>query len=345
MNIPSKSALQESWNEVEDLQCQCAENVNLESRLTADLTKSRTDEENWRIRCLAAEKTMSLEDEIAHKDAFIRRQSIGSIEGINETSACTVHSVHSDMQLQQSVDKNPLLTFRDKIRSWSSGNLRGMDEMTKTPLSNFNSNAPPCESKHSLDQDEAYYRGAEAKMQQILDSRSMSSSPIGSVHDPYDTNIPEEEFFIEAEVQTAGEISIPNQFYLHGNAKSQEDLSLIISSRDEVIDNLERTLNQQLNNMQNMQSEMKCLMETQRIKEKRVSDKHKLKEQRLDKLVVSMREKLKSNEMSSKKQDEQLTALKSYIQELADELENVLKIVKKAEDEGFLFDSNPQKNQ
>lgn len=326
----SKAALQESWNEVEDLQCQCADHVDMETRLRAELTESFAGEENWRLRCLAAEEklpTMPSDQESSHEDNLIKHPSIGSLHGISETSSLAAHNSMQPQQPQQPFEKNPLLSLRDKMRSWSSGNLQGMDKSAAH------------ESKHSLDRDDAYYKAAEVKMQQILDSpegahhSSMSSAPSSP------TGAPDDFFFIEEEVpvQTAGEISNPGQFYLHGNAKSHDDLSLIISSRDEIIESLERTLNQQLNNMQNLQGEMVCLMETQRIKEKRLSSTHKSKEERLDKLVTSLRGKLESNTKATNKQDKNLVDCKLYIQELADELERVLKIVKKAEEGGFLF--------
>jgi len=193
---------------------------------------------------------------------------------------------------------------------------------------------------HAPDNDEAYYRATEANMQQILDSESMSSLPIDHFYGSETRNIPEEEFFIESEVQTDGDLSRTNHLYLHGSAKSQEDLSLIISSRDETIEKLEGSLNQQLNSMQDMQGEMTCLMEKQRTKAKKVSSTHKFKEENLDYLVVSMRKKLQANELRSKKQDKNLKECKLYIQELADELEKVLKIITRAQDGGFLQNCN-----
>jgi len=356
----SKAALQESWNEVEDLRCQCAEYAEVETRLNEQLTESRTGEKNWRLRCLSAEKikAMQIEKEDSNTDSIIRRRSLGSLGEISENRAHVVNN-----NVQQSPEKNPLLTFRNKMRSWSSGNLRGLDEPAKRPLSTTRKEVP-CSSQNesfiptarsrasklSSDRNEGYLMAAEANEQQILDSPTASPSISPSFHEqmnssnnadtPEEDYFIEEECFIETEVQTAGERSKANQFYLHGNAKSQEDLSLIISSRDEIITSLEQTLNQELNSMQNMQHEMMCLMETQRIKEKRISVSHKQKEERLDKLVVSLRGKLETNDIVHKKQDKNLSDCKSYIQELADELEKALKVVKRAEEGGFLTDCN-----
>jgi len=349
----SKAALQESWNEVEDLRCQCAEYAEVETRLNEQLAESRMGEENWRLRCLSAEKikAMQILKEDSNADSITRRRSLGTVGEIKENRA---QAVKNDF-VQQAPEKNTLSKFRNKMRSWSSGNLLGLDEPAKeVPCSiqneSFIPTARSCASKHSSDRNEGYRMTAEANEQQRLDSptasQSISTSFREHMNPSNDTDAPEEDFFfeeecfIETEVQTAGEASKHNQFYLHGNAKSQEDLSLIISSRDEIITTLEQTLNQELNSMQNMQHEMMCLMETQRIKEKRISVSHKQKEERLDKLVVSLRGKLETNDVVHKKQDKNLSECKLYIQELASELEIALKVVKRAEEGGFLTNCN-----
>lgn len=317
----SKAALQESWIEVQDLQSQCSKYDEHEALLRADLTESHSREETWRLRFLAAEKIQ----ENSNENSLVRRQSIGSIGKNNKTSSFTMRS---NMQLQQSFDKNPLVKFRDKMRLWSSGNQRRMDETRS------------CESMNSSHKNEAYYRATKANIQHTPSSRCMRSSPIGNLHDSSTTNITEGENFIELEEQTDGETCGRKQFYMRGNAKSQEDLSLVISSRDEIIETLEQTLNQQLNTMQTLQNEMACRVETQRLKAKNISSKQKLKEESLNKSVDSMRVILHANEIRSKEQDKNLRECKEYIHELSGELEKLLKIVTRAQEKGFLEKCN-----
>jgi len=308
-----KAALQESWNEVECLQSQCAEHVETKSNLNVQLTDSRAEEEVWRLRCLAAEKIqvsgILAAEKIQVSDSLRRTRSVLSLEGIIE--ACPLEI---DDNLQQPSGKKTLLKFCDKIRSWSSGNLLGMEEDAKSLDIPVTGRTHSCSNKHLSGTDEPWY------MQDVTNN----------AHD--------DDYFIESVEQTAGETGKANRPNLRGNANSQEDLSLTISSRDQVIVSLEQTINQQLNHMQNLQAEMVCLMEAQRIKDKRLSSVRKREEERLDKLIESLRKKLKESETSAKEHNEELLQCKVYIQELTDELEKMLKIVKKAEEGGFLLD-------
>jgi len=283
----SKVAIKKSWNEVEDLQRQCADYAAVEARLNTELTSSRSGEEVWRLRCLAAEKIqlMPLDQDIS--------RSARIIEGIKE--------------------KTPLLSFCDIA-------------MKKIPSSNRSASFIPSSRSPS-----SKYKTAEANMQQKLDSRISSLSTgtlfcesmrikfVGNLNSTNHVDIPEEkECFIENEIQNAGETSSKNQLYLNGNVQSQEDLSLIISSRDKIIVSLEQTLNQQLKILKDLQGEMVCKMMTHRIKEKKLSSSYKQKEDCLKKLAHSLQRKLGINEMVYKKRT----------QEHTDELEKACKSIK-----------------
>lgn len=331
----TKDALQKSWNEVESLQRQCARHVEVKARLDAQLTDSKADEEVWRLRYLAADEihAMTLEQEESHADSLSRPRSAGSLQGINKAS-----SVQFDNNTHQSSEKKPLLKFCDKIRSWSGVNLRGMEDDAKNLNMHFTPSMSSSLNKRS-DKNEAWYKAANNKMQEVLE-QSVVSSSMENLDGDDTTNTLKEDYFIESLKQTTSEADKTNQLYLNGNAKSQEDLSLTIFSRDQIIVSLEQTLNQQLNNLQNMQAEMVCLMESQRLKEKWITASHQQNEQRLDKLIESLQRKLKRNEISSKGHDEALSEFKLYIQELTDELERMLKIIKTAEERGFLLDCN-----
>jgi len=351
----SKAALQESWKEIEGLRCQCSEYAKVETRLNEHLTESRREEKKWRIRCLTTEtiKAISIEEENLHGDSRTRPHSLGSLGEINEKRSHVVNN-----RIQQSPKSNPLLTFCNKMRLLPSGNLRCMDEPLKRllskarkeiPCSNKNGSFNPivrsCVSKYSPNRDEDYLQAAETNMQQELDSPPVRPSNCTSCHSQ-DTDATEEgcfieeEFFIETEVHTTGEISKSNQIYLHGNAKSQDELSLQISSRDGIITSLEDTLNQELSSMQKMRHDMMCLMENQQIKERRIDISHKQEEERLNNLVASLRGKLETNDIISKKMDKDLLECKVYIHELANKLEKALKVVKRAEEGGFLPENN-----
>lgn len=70
----------------------------------------------------------------------------------------------------------------------------------------------------------------------------------------------------------------------------ENDLKL--SSRDDTILSLEHTLKETLKHMQNTLVEMNCHAESQRIKEKKIHESHAQKEEHLETLVKSLREKL-----------------------------------------------------
>jgi len=343
-----KATQQEHKNEVQGLQHQCANHLEVEARLNTELKNSREGEEVWRLRCLAAEKTQ-FDQGISPKDSLKRTSSTGILEGINETcsladnnnmqklpdkkfdegislghgllrsrsagiikgrnKACSLGD-NNNNNIQQVPDKNPVLSFCDNIRSWSSGHLRSENQnVTKKPSQNESftlsvrsrSNKPPSNGK---------YKEAEAYMQQILDSRissmSTGTSLDASMH-PGSIKIlnktsnidtaEEKECVARTEIESDSKMGNPNQFYPHDNVQSQGDLSLKLSSRDKIIASLEKTLNQQLNIIQNMQGEMTSLVEAKIMKEKSLTASHKQTEDCLKKLVLSLQEKLDTNAM------------------------------------------------
>jgi len=325
-----KAAIQESWNKVEHLRCKCAETVEVGMELDANLRESRAGEETWRIRCLAAEKIQAM-------------RSFGKLRGIDETWS---HAYNN--KIQQSPEIDISLTCSNKMRCLNESVKRA-----KVACPRKNESSTPIRhsstSKHSPNKDEFYFRTTETNMQQVLDSSIPSPSISTSFRESvkslpitksYGSNIPEEECLIETDVQTGGETSRPSQFCLRGNARSQEDLSLILSCRDENITSLKQTLNLQLNDMLNMQQEMVCFMKTQRIKEKRFYVLRRQKKECVDKLVVSLRGKLETSDLLSQNQGKNLSECKLLIQELTDELEILVKTIERAKESGFLLDCN-----
>jgi len=204
------------------------------------------------------------------------------------------------LDMQPSSETKGLLTFRNKIRTLSYRNLRRLEEEATNPLSTelekmpgSNHSMGSCSSNNPSGTDVVICKAADSKMQPILDWRtpspsndtpfteSMRSGSNESLHDTSTstTDTSEEECVIEAVGQTTDDASIATHPSLSGNAKSQEEISLIISSRDKIIASLEDTLNQNLNDMQNMQAEILCLMEgqmeAQHVRENRISRMHK----------------------------------------------------------------------
>jgi len=328
----SKAAIQEYVDEVEYLLRQCSVYTEAEVQFNAQLTESRAKEEVWRLRCLAAEKIQSMpcEYDKSHADSLPRPQSAESLEEVNE--ACSFEISDDAQKLS---GEKILRKIRDKIRSWSSGNLLLMEEDAKSlnvlPTTRMHS----CSNTHPSCIDKA----VNTKTKKVL-NQSFISLPMENLHDNNSTKIPEEDYFIERVEQTADETSKEDRSYLFGNTRCQEDLYLTISSRDQVIVSLEQTLNQELCNMQNMQAEIVCLIQAQGIKEKSLCSTHEKKEKHLEKLIKSLREKLKVNEMSTKEHNETLSACKLYIQELTAELERMLKTVKRAEGDRSVLDCN-----
>jgi len=335
----SKTAIQEYVNEVEYLQRQCAVYIEAEVQFNAQLTDSRAKEEVWRLRCFEAEaekiQTMSCEYDKSHADSLPRPQSAVGIEEVNKA-----YSLEISNGVQKLSEKKTLQQNRIKMWSRLGGNLPLMEEdakiLNKLPTTSIRS----CSNNHPSGIDEAWYKAIYKNTEELLNQSMMSPRSMKNLHDDNSTNIPDEDYFIERVERTADKNGKENQPYLFVNARYQGDLSLAMSSRDQVIVSLEQTLNQQLGYMQHMHAEIECLIDAQGIKEKILSISHTKKEEYLKKLIKSLRERLVANEMSTKEHNEALLACKLYIQELTDELERMLNIVKRAEDNGFVVDCN-----
>jgi len=218
----TKAALQQSWDEVESLQQQCADHLQFTSQLEAQLIEVHEKEETWRLRCLTAEK-----------------------------------------KLESSQQTTKLKPFRDTMRSWTNGRSVGLDAV---PSSQSEPNLPGAKT---LISDES------------------------------------------AQPEIDGKI---------------EQLSLKLSSRDIAIEGLEQTVEQHVKSMQNIQAEMLCLMETQRIKEKNITESHRRKEERLEKVVEFHRKKLVVKEACVEEHQRKLSDYRIYIEELTGELSKVLQV-------------------
>ena len=115
----------------------------------------------------------------------------------------------------------------------------------------------------------------------------------------------------------------------------QLELEMKISSRDDAIQSLERTVAQHVKAMHTMQAEMQCMMETQRIKEKNAQANFLRKEDVMDKQIAALQEAVEKKSHLITKQKKRISEYKRYIGELTQELERVLAILQLAEAKGI----------
>jgi len=234
----TKAALKVSWDEVELLQQQCSTHVAVTNSLAMELDEMRKKEEEWRVRCLAAEAKIQKSSEMNSESQTTRTESLR-----DNMLTCTANSNlnRNSMTEESSLETEPTLETEKFSHSIPSGT---------------------------------------------------SSISCNSTSD-----------------------------------RSNQELMLKISSRDEAIASLEETLNQHVKSMQTMQAEMQCLMQSQQIKQKNMTDSHRRKEERLNKIVESLRKKTEMKDLCVKEHQQKLSNYRIYIEELTGELEKVLKFV------------------
>jgi len=273
----TRAALQQSWDEVESLQQQCADHLHFTSQLESQLIDVNEREETWRIRCLTAETKLESypqRRDFLHPTKFrdtMRSWTSGRSLGLDSVSSAQ-QSETEETKLESYPQRRDFLhptKFRDTMRSWTSGRSLGLDSVSST-------------------QSEPTLPGAETQT------------------------------FCESAQSALGYPMIDCQ---------NEQLSLKLSSRDVAIAGLEQTVEQHVKAMQNMQAEMLCLMETQRIKDKIVSESHRRKEERLEKVVEFHRKKLIAKEARVEEHQRKLSDYRIYIEELTGELAKVLQVV------------------
>jgi len=119
------------------------------------------------------------------------------------------------------------------------------------------------------------------------------------------------------------------------------DLKVKLTSREKAVQSLERTVAQHVKAMHTMQSEMQCMMETQRIKEKNAQANYLRKEDAYVKQISALREELEKRLKLISSQKKRIGEYKVYIKEVTSELERALKILQIAETNGF--EINPSK--
>jgi len=234
----TKDALQQSWEEVETLQQQCAAHLDVTSQLENDIVEARRKEEYWHKRCLEAEFKLLQGTNKKNDDSGTKSRS---------------HSL------------NPML-----LMSWPGMGLKN------------------------------------------------------KAHDEQDMEAASYTLDVEEGDSDSG---LENEKVLELEAKLKDRESAILS--------LEGTVDQHVKAMHSMQAEMRCMMETQRIKEKKNQNTFKRKESFLEDRISALENDTEKKESCISSQKKKLNDYKKYIEELAGELERVLGILQEAEKNGI----------
>lgn len=237
----TKDALQQSWEEVETLQQQCAAHLDITTQLENDVIEARRKEEYWHKRCLDAEFQL--------------------LQGSHDKKPEKNDNSASRPSL------NPML-----LMTWPSMGLTG-----------FQGNDTPS---------------------------------IG------------EDFSLETKSEKGDNLSHQE------SAKAIVDLELKLQDRESAVSSLENTVERHIKAMHSMQAEMQCMMETQRIKEKKNQATFRRKESFLEEQMSTLQKEASKKDGTIASQKKRSTDYKRYIEELASELETVLTILQRAEKNG-----------
>jgi len=240
----TKDALQQSWDEVETLQQQCAAHLDITAQLENEIVEARRKEEYWHKRCLEAEFQLLQTDE-NHCDGDCKANAQKKIVSARRQARSLV---------------NPML-----FMSWP---------MIRKEISS-----------------------------KSLDTKS-----------------------VDSETQSLSKVN-----------EKINDLEAKLDDREGAIMSLESTVERHVKAMHSMQAEMQCMMETQRIKEKKIQSNFRRKEKFLDRRITLLENENEKKDAAIKSQKRKSYEYKKYIEELASELERVLGVVQKAEKNGIDF--------
>jgi len=199
--------------------------------------------------------------------------------------------------------RNNTSSFRYNMHLSSSRKLRRIDEA------------------HTAESDEIISQSSE---QRQLSYTGMSKRPTASLSN----NTSPQKLSNDTEIGQSTQFSLKkkNQF---------SDLILQLSSRDLIIASLEGVLNELYNHIQTVRLEMECLIEAQHIKEKNLLSSDSIVRKQL--LQEKLLKKVELSNNCVKQRERATLDSKNCIEDLANELEHLLKLVKIAEDRGFCF--------
>lgn len=122
----------------------------------------------------------------------------------------------------------------------------------------------------------------------------------------------------------------PDESARPANTQKDDHIKVLLwklSSRDEAITSLEQTLERHVKDMQYAKAEIVCSIDTQRIKEKRLSESHRRREQYLEKVIALYRKRFIIKGACLKALRNKLSDCRIIIEELTDKLPKVLQIL------------------
>ena len=290
----TKEALQQSWDEVENLQEQCSTHAEIITELENDVVESKKKEDIWHQRCLEAEKQLLQLQPIG--DIRERAQNEGQdlIEQNPERNSTFMLSWKNKSEPNYSSPTSSKLT--ENIRNDS------LENRLQNPFSSSIDNTLHTIGTH---------------LSNFSLSRSQKMKPLSSHQ-------------LEAERNEREEVA-----RLSALTSQLQEMEVKLSSRDEAIRSLERTADQHVKSMHNLQSEMECMLATQRIKEQTISSAIKGKEEHLNKRIASLQDDLVKKEKVVGSQRKKMKEYRDYIDELVQELERVARLIKNAEMRGI----------
>lgn len=290
----TKEALQQSWEEVEELQERCSTHSKIITELENDVVESKKKEDFWHQRCLEAEKQL------------MQLQPIGEIT----ERAPNVEEDHS----QQRSQRNSSFILSWKNKSEPNNLSSASSQLTENVGNDLSEN--PIQNPFSSSIDNTFHTIG-THLSNFSLSRNQKIKPLLS--EQYEAGRTEKEEIARISALTS----------------QLQEMEVKLSSRDEAIRSLEQTLDQHVKSMHNMQSEMECMLASQRIKQQHINSAIKGKEENLNKRIASLQDDLVKKEKLIASQKKKMKEYRDYIDELAQELERVARLIQDAEMRGI----------
>lgn len=246
----TKDALEQSWEEVEALQVQCAAHIDISNQLENDIIEAKRKEEYWHRRCLETESQLLQSGGGVGTDVVV----VGN--NTTETGSTRPNTQSTEQTTSTGRNFNPL-----RMPWFSHNDSDSIDEIT--PFQSTTNGGGHNDNPEELE-----------KIHQLEDK---------------------------------------------------------IRDREAVINSLEQTTNHHVKSMQGIQAEMYCMMETQRIKERKSQALFRKQVSFLESQMNDMQNELEKKEDYIASQKKRAKEYKAYIQELASELEVVMRLVQRSQ--------------
>jgi len=291
------NALQESRDEVECLQKQCAINTEIIAQHDDDIAEIRKKEKAWQQRCLIAEAELQNKSEDNDSLRCYKRlvipQSKKSAESRNDEAALQKKSEERELQNNSDESKQ---SVEDQL-SIAEAELQNKSEENDS-LQCYKKLVIP-QSKKSTES-----RNDEAALQRKSEQRELQKNSDESKQSVEDQN--DEAEFNEIWAHTvSSEQTVSSRYHKiisfpqsglswlgRNDNQNKLELALKISSRNEAISSLEQTIDDNIKSIQDLQAEMQSLVVTQQMKVKEICDSHAEKEEDFKGQVKSLRKEL-----------------------------------------------------